>query len=66
MYSINKYCKNSRTLNNNFRIVYTDFFKCPTFFAAINLLKMTYNHGGMIIGGLIRKLRYNKPPEDDL
>ena len=41
MYSKNKYCKNSRTQNNNFRIVYTDLFKCPTYFAPLNLLKMT-------------------------
>ena len=41
MYSKNKYCKNSRNQKNNFRIVYTDLFKCPTYFAKLNLLKMT-------------------------
>ena len=41
MYSKNKYCKNSRNQNTNFRFVYTDLFKCPTYFAELNLLKMT-------------------------
>ena len=41
MYSKNKYCKNSKNQNNNFRIVYTDLFKCSTYFAKLNFLNMT-------------------------